>query len=252
MPNPSFLEDLDAISYEEMMRLLKEGKTDQVNTGVLVVSDLPVVDEYEDLEHVVMFVLGVGMNPNPEDYEAGNKNFVDMMLYDYDFAYFAGYNKDCYSKERNTEITYTQAHFRRKLQQNVLKKLPAEITDHIMERKILVPYKWECGVPIRYHWKSIGKVWIPSLTELSFKNLDPDCTDQGEVSYFEHDKVKDNPQLVCALTRTKSFSGEVFEIRDYVYENEDDEEGDPLISRWSERIPVNQKSDIYPCIRLRF
>lgn len=226
-------------SLEQVTEMLQGDLADQVFPGEMV--HLPV----EGIE-TTFVILGVGINPNPEDYESGNNNFIDLMLLDdsMDKVY------EALSTTEKSRVNYSETYLRERLQMMV-KDFPKEIQDRLVDRKVLAPCEWSHDIPVGYHWESIGKIWIPSMTELCIQNCPSDTTDQGEESYFRRPSADAHISLDYALTRTKTFSGESIEMMDWT-EDEEDEFGTSYFCREHSVIPANQKSRVYPCIRLRF
>lgn len=226
-------------SFEQVTEMLRGELADQVIPGDMI--HLPFRGK-----ETVFRILGVGVNPNPEDLESGNCNFIDLIMFDDDMDKIY----DVMAATERSRVNYSQTYLKERLQQMV-EDFPQEIQDRLVDRKVLAPCEWSQDIPVRFCWESIGKVWIPSMTELSLRYCRSDTTDQGEESYFMRPNCA-NISLDYALTRTKTFAGESIEMMDWM-EEEDDEFGtDSEFCRDYTAIPTNQRSEIFPCIRLRF
>ena len=225
-------------SLERVTKMLKGELAEQVFTGDIV--HLPFRGK-----ETVFAILGVGVNPNPEDRETGNSRFIDLVMFDDDMDKIY----DSMAATEKSRVNYSQTYLKERLQLMV-EDFPQEIQDRLVDRKILAPCEWSYGIPVKYEWESIGKVWIPSMTELSMSYCRSDITDHGEESYFMRPGVA-NVAFDYALTRTKTFEGQSIEMMDWT-EDECDEFGTSEFCRDYNIIPTNQKSRVYPCIRLRF
>lgn len=237
--NKELLKVLAIRSLEQVTEMLQGDLADQIIPGEAVY--LPFRGK-----ETVFRILGIGVNPNPEERETGNNRFIDLVMYDNDIDKIY----DCMASTEKSRVNYSETYLKEQLQLMV-EDFPQEIQDRLVDRKVLAPCEWSHDLPVGYQWESIGKVWIPSMTELSLRYCRSDITDQGEESYFMRPDVAD-VALDYALTRTKTFVGESIEMMDWM-EEEDDEFGtDPEFCRDYTVIPTNQRSEIYPCIRLRF
>ena len=225
-------------SLEQVIEMLQGELADQVIPGDQI--HLPFRGK-----ETVFAILGVGVNPNPEDRETGNRNFIDLIMFDdMDKIY------DTMAATERSRVNYSQTYLKERLQLMV-EDFPQEIQDRLVDRKVLAPCEWSHDLPVKYQWESIGKVWIPSLTELSIMNCPGDITDQGEESYFRRPNCA-NISLDYALTRTKTFSGESIEMMDWTEDEEDEFGTESEFCRDYTVISANQRSEVYPCIRLRF
>lgn len=187
-------------------------------------------------------VLGIGINPSIDDIITGNFNFVDLIHYDYDMKI---YDNDTEYGMSTGEDPVSVC----EILVNMYEELGSEIQNYVLERKILTPYGWAGnGAPTSYKWKSIGKIWLPSVTEITWTNPDPFISDHWEQSYnLNPYRIHGYVCLDHGLTRTMSYRDIPYEIID-----EDVEDGTLNFIRTAKEIIEGESHRLYPCIRLRF